>query len=222
MSCPFLMRTSLVVSVVTCTRSDICFAANLLSRFMQSARNQHIQYLKRLLRYHQHTKDFGLVYEAVDAIPPPCLASYSDVDWGGDKDTLQSTSGYVFLLFGAAIAWQSKKQDRVTLSSTEAEYVAMTLSLKEGIWLKNLLMETKLYAVQPDLLQCDNTSAIMLAKNLKRSEKIKHITMKLHFIRELIQEGSLQLSHVCTDSGQIFLQKLFQKPSIISAIISLA
>ncbi|MCO5614244.1 hypothetical protein L7F22_068524 [Adiantum nelumboides] len=185
--------------LVTCTRPDICFAANLLSRFMQSPGAAHIQNLKRLLCYLKHTKNLGLIYRAADPLPSPFLIGYPDADWGGDQDTLQSTSGYVFLLSGGAISWQSKKQDRVTLSSTEAEYVAMALSLKEGLWLKHLLQETTLFPIQPLTLHCDNMSAIVLARNLKHSEKTKHIALKLLFIRELIQEGSIQLNHVRTD-----------------------
>lgn len=86
---------------------------------MKSPQAVHIQYIKRLLRYLEHTKDFGLSYFATDPLPSPFLVGYSDADWGGDQATLQSTSGYVFTLARGAITWQSKKQDRVTLSSTE-------------------------------------------------------------------------------------------------------
>ncbi|MCO5559697.1 hypothetical protein L7F22_013298 [Adiantum nelumboides] len=119
--------------LVTCTSFDICFAANLLSHFMQHPGTPHIQCLKRIMRYLQRTKSFGLSYHATTPLSIPYLTGYSDADWGGDQVTLQSTSGYVFLLSGAAITWQGKKQDRVTFSSTEAEYVSMTLALKEGI-----------------------------------------------------------------------------------------
>ncbi|MCO5569407.1 hypothetical protein L7F22_023119 [Adiantum nelumboides] len=81
--------------LVTCTRPDICFAANLLSRFMQSPGAAHIQNLKHLLRYLKHTKNLGLIYRAADPLPSPFLIGYSDADWGGNQDTLQSTSGYV-------------------------------------------------------------------------------------------------------------------------------
>ena len=188
-----------VRDLVTCTRPDICFAANLLSRFMKAPENIHIQYLKRLMRYLQLTKSYCITFYAFNPLPTPFLVGYSDADWGGDPHTLQSTSGYVFLLAGSSISWQSKKQDRVTLSSTEAEYVAMTLAVKEGIWLKHFLMETTLFRDQPLRLHCDNMSAILLAQNLRHSEKTKHIALKLQFIRELLQEGTIELSHVRTN-----------------------
>ncbi|MCO5574886.1 hypothetical protein L7F22_028680 [Adiantum nelumboides] len=198
-SFPFANILGGIRYLVTCTRPDICFATNLLSRYMKAPSLQHIQHLKRLMRYLQHTKDYGICFYATHPLPTPFLFGYSDADWGGDQETLQSTSGFVYLLARGSISWQSKKQDRVTLSSTEAEYVAMTLALKEGIWLKHLLMETTLFANQPLRLLCDNMSAIMLARNLKHSEKTKHIAMKLQFIRELIQEGTIELTHVRSD-----------------------
>ncbi|MCO5560479.1 hypothetical protein L7F22_014094 [Adiantum nelumboides] len=198
-SFPFANILGGIRYLVTCTRPDICFATNLLSRYMKAPSLQHIQHLKRLMRYLQHTKDYGICFYATHPLPTPFLFGYSDADWGGDQETLQSTSGFVYLLARGSISWQSKKQDRVTLSSTEAEYVAMTLALKEGIWLKHLLMETTLFANQPLRLLCDNMSAIMLARNLKHSEKTKHIAMKLQFIRELVQEGTIELTHVRSD-----------------------
>ncbi|KAH7283131.1 hypothetical protein KP509_35G062900 [Ceratopteris richardii] len=75
----------------------------------------------------------------------------------------------------------------------------MTLALKEGIWLKNLLEETTLFTKTPLVLYCDNLSAIILAQNLKHSDKTKHIALKLQFIRELVHEGSIVLTHVRTE-----------------------
>ncbi|MCO5601917.1 hypothetical protein L7F22_056043 [Adiantum nelumboides] len=134
-SFPFANILGGIRYLVTCTRPDICFATNLLSRYMKAPSLQHIQHLKRLMRYLQHTKDYGICFYATHPLPTPFLFGCSDADWGGDQETLQSTSGFVYLLARGSISWQSKKQDRVTLSSTEAEYVAMTLALKEGIWL---------------------------------------------------------------------------------------
>ena len=91
--------------LVTCTRPDICFAANFLSRYMQAPSLIHTQHLKRLLRYLQETKDFGITYSARQPLLKPFLTCYSDVDWGGDEETLQSTSGYVYLLSSGAISW---------------------------------------------------------------------------------------------------------------------
>jgi hypothetical protein len=166
---------------------------------MQAPSPIHTQHLKRLQRYLQETKDFVITYSANQPLPQPYLTCYSDADWGGDEETLQSTSSDVYLLSSGAISWQSKKQERVTLSSIETEYMAMNLALKEGIWLKHFLKETMLFPDHPLLLRCDNMSAIILAKNLKHSELTKHIAMKLQFTRELLQEGNIEIAHVRTE-----------------------
>jgi hypothetical protein len=88
----------------------------------------------------------------------------------------------------------------------------MTLALKEGLWLKYFLQETTLVPDQNLFLRCDNMSTIMLAKNLKHSELTKHIAMKLQFARELLHEGSMEITHVCTDKKWAdFLTKSTQK-----------
>ena len=69
------------------------------------------------------------------------LHGWTDADWGGDKDTSRSTSGYLFTFSGGAITWKTKKQSTVALSSTEAEYIAATLVAKEGLWLKSIFDE---------------------------------------------------------------------------------
>ncbi|KAH7291985.1 hypothetical protein KP509_29G045200 [Ceratopteris richardii] len=183
---PFAQILGSIHYLVTCTRPDICFAANYLSRFMQQPQAHHIHLLKRLLRYLKQTQHYSLTYRTQPEATRWTLYGYSDADWGGDHVTMQSTSGYLYMLSGAA------------LSSTEAEYVSMTLALKEGLWLQTLLEKTKLMPRQSLLLHCDNVSAIILAKNLKHSEKTKHIALKLQFIREMVQEGKAELVHVRT------------------------
>ncbi|MCO5595626.1 hypothetical protein L7F22_049671 [Adiantum nelumboides] len=96
-SFPFANILGGIRYLVTCTRPDICFATNLLSRYMKAPSLQHIQHLKRLMRYLQHTKDYGICFYATHPLPTPFLFGYSDADWGGDQETLQSTSGFVYL-----------------------------------------------------------------------------------------------------------------------------
>ncbi|KAH7292992.1 hypothetical protein KP509_28G006900 [Ceratopteris richardii] len=157
----------------------------------------HVMYLKRLLHYLKHTSDLSLTYKYNPS--NFCLLGYSHADWGGDPSTFQSTSGYLFLLADGAVSWQSKKQTRVTLSFTEAEYSSMTLAIKEGICLNTFLKGSTLLIPPPISLYCDNQSAILLAQNVKHSEKTKNIAIKLQFIRELVQEGSIKLIHVQTE-----------------------
>ena len=93
---------------------------------------QHWTAIKRILRYLKGTSNFGLQYN----FDSPDCAGYSDADWAGDVGDRKSTSGYVFLLGGAAISWKSSKQSCVALSTAEAEYVALSAAAQEAIWLQ--------------------------------------------------------------------------------------
>ena len=99
---------------------------------------------QRILRYLNGTPDFGLLYLANDNI-----AGFSDADWAGDHDDQKPTSGFVFMMSGAAISWNSKKQTCVALSTAEAEYIALAKAAQESIWLQRLLIDMNKNSVDP-------------------------------------------------------------------------
>jgi hypothetical protein len=86
------------------------------------------------------TNNFGIWYTSTDNFG---LVGYTDSDWDGCIDDRKSTSGYVFILGSGAVSWSSKKQPTVSLSSTEAEYIATTSTTCEAIWLKRILTDLK-------------------------------------------------------------------------------
>eukprot|EP00253_Pinus_taeda_P017076 PITA_17076 len=105
---------------LTATRSDIMYAVNLVSRFMQTPKETHWQEAKMILRYVNGTKQCGVFYIATDDFR---LVGYTVSDWAGSVDDKKSTSGYVFHLGSGAISWASKKKRIVSLSKVEDEYV---------------------------------------------------------------------------------------------------
>ena len=120
----------------------------------------------------------------------------------------------VFTLNRGAISWSSKKQSVVALSNTEAEYIGITHTAKEAIWIRHLLSElySPLVLNYPILLYCDNKSAIELVKNATFHSRTKHITICYHYIREAYNEGSIVLDHHGTDDmpADIFTKPLFR------------
>ncbi|CAA0838989.1 cysteine-rich RLK (RECEPTOR-like protein kinase) 8 [Striga hermonthica] len=126
----------------------------------------------------------------------PGVMHWEAVKWIlSDLDKRRSTTGYVFTYGGTAVSWISKLQKIVTLSTTEAEYVAVTEATKELVWLQNFLNE--LGRPQEDVtLYSDSQSAIHLAKNPAFHSRIKHIEVKYHFIRQLLEKKVLQLKKV--------------------------
>eukprot|EP00253_Pinus_taeda_P008479 PITA_08479 len=121
----------------------------------------------------------------------------SEPDWAGDLDQRRSTSGYVFNLFGGVVSWMSKKQSVVALSTTDAKYMAATHASKEAVWLQILCSSMGL--VQGAIrIDCDNQSAIFLAKNSAYHSKTKHVDVQCHFLRDMIEDKNVFLVKVDT------------------------
>ena len=104
-----------------CTRPDIGFAVEILGRYQSNPGLDHWKAAKKVMRYLQGTKDYMLIYRQSDHLD---LIGYSDVDFAGCVDSKKSTSGYIFMMAGAAVAWKSTKQSLVVSSIMEAEFVA--------------------------------------------------------------------------------------------------
>ena len=136
------------------------------------------------------------------------LEGYVDSDFAGEVDHRRSTTGYVFTMAGTVISWMSQLQKIVTISITEAKYVAVTKSSKELIWLQNLLAELGFDQVM-NVLHSDSQSAIHLAKNSAFHSRTKHIDLRYHFIRSLIEEGVLKLVKI---AGSLNPTDMLTKP----------
>ncbi|CAA7019223.1 unnamed protein product [Microthlaspi erraticum] len=175
---------------LTVTRPDLMFVVCLIARFMADPKEEHMMIAKRVLRYLKGTMGFGVFY---GKSPKLNLLGYTDSDYARDMDDRKSTSGYVFLLNGAAICWSSRKQDIVTLSSTEAEYVAATSSACHCVWLKGILQEIGVLGDECIDIMCDNSSTIKLSKNPVMHRRTKHIDVRYHYLRNLSNEEVMKL-----------------------------
>lgn len=184
---------------LTATRPDMMFVVCLISRFMANPTELHFAIAKRILRYLKGTLGFGIMYKREGESE---LIGYTDSDYAGDVDDCKSTSGYAFLMSGGAVAWSSKKQPIVTLSSTEAEYVAAATCASQAIWMRRILKEIGHEQDEEMVLFCDNTSTIKLSKNAVMHGKSKHIRVRYHFLRELTREGIVELVH-CNMEDQL-------------------
>jgi hypothetical protein len=175
--------------LATCTRPDIAQAVGALARYMSAPQKQHWEAAKHLLRYVRGTVDFGIHFGEGDG-----LQGYCDSDYAGDLDTRRSTSGFVFTLHGGAVSWSSRLQPTVAVSTTEAEYMAAAYAVKEGLWLKKLLLDFGI-AVSPIRIFCDNQGAIKLMKHAIASLRSKHIDVIHHFVRERVARGEVEFEY---------------------------
>ena len=184
---------------LTTTRHDLMFSISLFNRFMASPKRSHWKAGKRVLRYILGIVDHGIHYKRnVDNV----LVGYSDSDWGGNIDDFKSTSGYVFNIGSGAVSWASKKQDVVALSTTEAEYISLSVASCQALWLRNVLHELKCPQEKGTIMFCDNQSSISLSKNPVFHGRSKHINIKYHFIRELIKDGEVYIKY-CKTQDQV-------------------
>ena len=153
--------------------------------------------VKRIMRYLRGTMDLGLRY--IKGCESECIG-YSDADWAGDTNDRRSTSGYMFHIAGAAISWKSKKQSCVALSTAEAEYMALASAAQEAVWIQRLLNDLHDNSAEPMVINEDNQAAISMAKNPQFHGRVKHVDIKYHFVRELVENGQVRLTYCPTEN----------------------
>src|SRR5256886_9376141 len=175
---------------LTASRPNIIFSVCLCARYQSNPKESHLKSVKKILRYLKHTTDFGLFYPKACAFE---LLSYSDADFAGCKTDRKSTSGTCHFLGQSLVSWCCKKQNSVSLSTTEAEYIAVGLACAQVLWMQQMLSDYGITLTKSPIL-CDNNSAICISKNPALHSRTKHIDVRHHFIRDHIDKG-----HVTVD-----------------------
>ena len=188
------------------TRPDIAYAVGMVSRYCKEPNATHLTAVKRIFRYLRGTSDLCLKYEKGN---DEVVVGYSDADWAGDLNDRPSTTGNVFMQSGAAISWLSKKQATVALSTSEAEYIALSLAAQEITWLRKLLSEFGVKFDGPTTLMEDNQGAIAIANNPVNHARTKHIDIRYHYIRQCILEGIVKVHYCSTEN---MYADMFTKP----------
>jgi transposase InsO family protein len=140
--------------------------------------------------------DYGLSYDGDHDFT---LSGYTDADWAGSVADRKSTFGCCFSLGSAMILWQSRKQSSIALSTAEAEYIAACSASCKAIWLRKLLTGLFDLEMRATAILCDNQSCIKMTENPVFHNKSKHIEIRYHFIRDMVQRGALKLQYISTD-----------------------
>ena len=193
------------------SRPDLSTAVGKLSQFMKSPSAEHWSAVKRVLRYVKGTLHLGLRFTHSESFK---LIGYSDSDWAGCIESRKSTSGLVFRVGSSTISWSSKKQSVVALSSTEAEYIALCSAAQETVWLRKLFADVDMAQPEPTTVYEDNQGAICLSKNPTNHSRTKHIDVKYHYIRGMVETGIMKVDYVSTgDMVADTLTKALPRPS---------
>ncbi|CAM8927036.1 unnamed protein product [Rhodiola kirilowii] len=187
---PYDVAVGSVMYAMLCTRPDLAFGVSVLSRFMSNPGDKHWIAMKYLLKYISGTRKLGLIYGS--HAPKTELYGYVDSDYASNKDNRKSTTGFFFTRAGNCISWKSQLQPIVALSSTEAEYIAATEASKEAIWLKGILQEIDRNTYMP-IIYMDSQGVLCLCKDPVYHERSKHIDVRYHFIRDMIESKEFEI-----------------------------
>lgn len=189
---PYREAVGSLMYLMLASRPDIAFAVGQVSQFCENPKPEHWNAVRRIFAYLQGTASYDIRF---------CnnfsgLKGFTDSDYAGNPTSRRSTSGFLFLLHGGPVAWSSRRQSCVALSTTEAEFIAACEATKEGVWLQRLLKEITPGPVGPMPLLCDNQSAIQLIKNPVFHQRTKHIDVRYNFIREHQENGIIDVKYI--------------------------
>ncbi|GJS73806.1 hypothetical protein Tco_0706647 [Tanacetum coccineum] len=180
---------------LTASRQDLVFAVCMCARYQAKPTKKHLEAIKRVFQYLRGTINMGLWYLKGTSM---ALTAYVDADHAGCHDTCRSTSGSAQVLGDKLVRWSSKKQKSTTISTTEAEYIAMSGWCAQILQMRSQLMDYS-FTFNNIPLYCDNKSAITLCCNNVQHSRSKHIDIRHYFIREQAENGVVELYFVTTD-----------------------
>jgi hypothetical protein len=181
--------------IANATCPDISYVVNRLASYTANPSLQHTTALKRILQYLCGMKTYCITYKALPD-RAEFFTGYADTAYA-NTDECCLTTGYVFLAGDGAITWCSKKQISTSLSSMQAEYIAISKAMRKACWLWNLYTELGvLNTDMPTTIKGDNDGLIAMARNPQFHKRTKHIAIRWHWIRELVQEGTISLDSI--------------------------
>ena len=184
------------------SRPDICNPVRELSKTMDAPAPAHLKEMYKLIRHVLATKGYGLKFELRKDIIKWALKALSDSDFASDKETRISVFGYIIYFCGIPIAWRSKGMKSVVLSTTEAEYMALSEVVKELKFIVQLLETMNIKVELPITVYVDNVGAIWLSNNRTTSDRTKHIDIRTSFVKEYQEDGKIIIKFVKSEENE--------------------
>ena len=184
------------------SRLDISNPVRELSKTMDAPAPAHLKEMYKLIRFVLSTKDYGLKFKLIKSIRKWVLKALSDSDFASDKETRISIFGYVIYFCGIPMAWRSKDMKSVVLSTTEAEYMALSEVVKELKFIVQLLQTMNITVELPITVHVDNVGAIWLSNNRNTGDRTKHIDIRTAFVKEYQEDGKIIIKFVKSEDNE--------------------
>jgi hypothetical protein len=191
----------MMLYLVKHSRPEISNAIRELSKVGDGATPSHWKSLMRSIKYVLDTQNQGLKIYPTQHQDTFTLEGIADSEYAGDRDTRISVYGFIIYFCGAPIAWKSKSGRSVTLSSTEAEYFAISEVAKELLFIKQIIESIGIKLELPIKIRTDNVGAIYLSNNYTTSQRTRHIDIRTHFVREHIEEGTFVVEFIRSEEN---------------------
>ena len=184
------------------SRPDICNPVRELSKTMDAPAPAHLKEMYKVIRHVLSTKGYGLKFKLSKDMIKWALKALSDSDFASDKETRISVFGYIIYFCGIPIAWRSKGMKSVVLSTTEAEYMALSEVVKELKFIVQLLQTMSIEVKLPIIVYVDNVGAIWLSNNRTTSDRTKHIDIRTSFVKEYQEDGKIIIKFVKSEENE--------------------
>ena len=192
---PYRSMIGSLLYLSICSRPDISLAVSKLARFVSNPGSEHYTAVKRVMRYLRGTITYGLYYVKGDGI----LRGFSDASWGDADNDRKSTTGFLFKHGSNLISWATYGQTSTARSTVEAEYMALSDAAQEATWLRRLCNELGgQQQEQATLIYEDNQGCMAMAANPVGHRRMKHIDIRYHYLREVVQKGQVKLKYCPT------------------------
>jgi hypothetical protein len=193
---PYSSAVGSLMYAMVCSRPDLSHAISVVARYMSNPGKEHWKAIQWIFRYLHGSSSaclcFGKSRDGLDG--------YVDSDYSGDLDRRRSLSGYVFTVGDCVVSWKARLQNSVALSNTEAEYMVIAEVTKKALWLKGIY--SLLCGIKSCItIHCDIQSAIYLTKDQMITEKSKHIDIRYHFFRDIIEKGLVKVCEISTHNN---------------------
>ena len=192
----------MLLYLVKHTRPDIANYVRELYKCLDGSTPASYKELLRVVKYVLDSKDMGLKFYPSGA--RNCAWSilcFTDSDYAGDEVSRRSVSGYIISVHGVPVQWRSKSQQSVTLSSTEAEWIALSEAVKDIMFLKYLCESMGIRVQLPITVRVDNMGAVFMSKNVTTTTRTKHVDIRTKFVREYVQDGVIMIVFVRTEDN---------------------